>query len=119
MLWCCFFKPGNIFVNHDLSQVQVGDFGLACCLQHSSEDVTLMVQPSSKHPLKHKGEIGTKLYAAPEQLRGKCDSKVSEQFCMLENKLPYEVGFLTFRGPCNMIYSYNESQRDALFLRFI
>jgi serine/threonine protein kinase len=65
-------------VNHDLSQVQVGDFGLACCLQHSSDDVTLKMQPSSEHPLKHKGEIGTKLYAAPEQLRGKCDSKVSE-----------------------------------------
>lgn len=68
-------KPGNIFVNHDLSQVQVGDFGLACCLQHSSEDVTLMVQPSSEHPFKHKREIGTKLYAAPEQLRGECNSK--------------------------------------------
>ena len=26
---------------------------------------------------------------------------------------------LTFRGPCIMIYSYNESQRDALFLKFI
>ena len=26
---------------------------------------------------------------------------------------------LTFRGPCIVIYSYNESQRDALFLRFI
>ena len=51
-----------------------------------------MVQPSSKHPLKHKGEVGTKLYAAPEQLSGKCDSKVSEPFCMLENKMPYEVG---------------------------
>jgi len=26
---------------------------------------------------------------------------------------------LTFRGPCIVIYSYNESQRDALFLKFI
>jgi len=26
---------------------------------------------------------------------------------------------LTFRGPCIVIYSYNKSQRDALFLRFI
>ena len=26
---------------------------------------------------------------------------------------------LTFRGPCIVIYSYDESQRDALFLRFI
>jgi len=26
---------------------------------------------------------------------------------------------LTFRGPCIVIYSYNKSQRDALFLNFI
>jgi len=26
---------------------------------------------------------------------------------------------LTFRGPCIVIYSYNRSQRDALFLKFI
>jgi len=26
---------------------------------------------------------------------------------------------LTFRGPCIVIYSYNESQRDALFIKFI
>ena len=26
---------------------------------------------------------------------------------------------LTFRGPCIVMYSYNESQRDALFLKFI
>ena len=25
----------------------------------------------------------------------------------------------TIRGPCIVMYSYNESQRDALFLRFI
>ncbi|KAL1458725.1 hypothetical protein WDU94_008848 [Cyamophila willieti] len=25
-------KPSNIFVSHDLKSVQVGDFGLACCL---------------------------------------------------------------------------------------
>lgn len=56
----------------------MGDFGLACYLQHCSDDVTMMMQPSSEHPPKHRGEIGTKLYAAPEQLRGKCDSKVSE-----------------------------------------
>jgi len=27
--------------------------------------------------------------------------------------------YLTFRGPCIVIYSYNKSQRDALFLSFI
>jgi len=26
---------------------------------------------------------------------------------------------LTFRGPCIVIYSYNKSQKDALFLNFI
>ena len=26
---------------------------------------------------------------------------------------------LTFRGPCIVIYSYNKSQQDALFLNFI
>jgi len=26
---------------------------------------------------------------------------------------------LTFRGPCIVIYSYNKSQRDALYLIFI
>jgi hypothetical protein len=26
---------------------------------------------------------------------------------------------LTFKGPCIMIYSYNESQQDALVFRFI
>jgi len=26
---------------------------------------------------------------------------------------------LTFRGLCNLIYSYNKSQQDALFLSFI
>ena len=32
-------------------------------------------------------------------------------------KFPFT--YLTFRGPCIMIYSYNKSQRDALFLNFI
>jgi len=26
---------------------------------------------------------------------------------------------LTFRGPCIVIYSYNKSQQDAVFLNFI
>jgi len=30
-----------------------------------------------------------------------------------------KVLLLTFRGPCIVIYSCNESQRDALFLKFI
>jgi len=36
--------------------------------------------------------------------------------CLL---LLQQAGLLTFRGLCIVIYSYNESQRDALFLKFI
>jgi len=31
----------------------------------------------------------------------------------------YNGNYLTFRGPRIVIYSYNESQRDAQFLKFI
>ncbi|XP_058832900.1 eukaryotic translation initiation factor 2-alpha kinase 1-like [Topomyia yanbarensis] len=56
-------KPSNIFVSvndYDKSiSIQLGDFGLACPLQSS-----------------HTGAgFGTPLYAAPEQLEGKCDPK--------------------------------------------
>ncbi|GLH09706.1 Eukaryotic translation initiation factor 2-alpha kinase 1 [Gryllus bimaculatus] len=63
-------KPNNIFVNGvSASQIKVGDFGLACFLHHSSDDVTLIASHN------HRGEFGTRLYAAPEQLEGKCDIK--------------------------------------------
>ena len=31
----------------------------------------------------------------------------------------YTQFYLTFRGPCIVIYSYDKSQQDALFLNFI
>jgi hypothetical protein len=31
----------------------------------------------------------------------------------------WDIVNLTFRGPCIVMYSYNESQRDALFLKLI
>jgi hypothetical protein len=31
----------------------------------------------------------------------------------------YKICCLTLRGPCIVIYSYNKSQRDALFFKFI
>ncbi|KAL1447592.1 hypothetical protein WDU94_005683 [Cyamophila willieti] len=66
-------KPSNIFVSHDLKSVQVGDFGLACCLlPHSPHDggySLITALPRSDHPL------GTRLYAAPEQLHGYCNPK--------------------------------------------
>ncbi|GLV41799.1 pancreatic eIF-2alpha kinase [Carabus blaptoides fortunei] len=54
-------KPSNIFIQVDGANlcVQLGDFGLACPLQ------------STRHSL----AFGTKLYAAPEQLAGKCNPK--------------------------------------------
>lgn len=60
-------KPSNIFVNSNLKEVQVGDFGLSCCIL-SRVDSTGVVG-------EHHGEVGTRMYAAPEQLRGKCSSK--------------------------------------------
>uniref|UniRef100_A0A146LBU4 non-specific serine/threonine protein kinase n=1 Tax=Lygus hesperus TaxID=30085 RepID=A0A146LBU4_LYGHE len=62
-------KPSNIFVSHDLRIVQVGDFGLACCLlAHPQSSLSVV----ATH---HTGQLGTKLYAAPEQLRGACHAK--------------------------------------------
>lgn len=54
-------KPSNVFVakSEGGCTVQLGDFGLACPLQQS-----------------HSG-LGTQLYAAPEQLEGHCNPKVS------------------------------------------
>ncbi|XP_018329399.1 eukaryotic translation initiation factor 2-alpha kinase 1-like [Agrilus planipennis] len=54
-------KPSNIFIQHESGHllVQLGDFGLACPLQNA----------------RHTLAFGTKLYAAPEQLMGKCDPK--------------------------------------------
>ncbi|CRL03872.1 CLUMA_CG016997, isoform A, partial [Clunio marinus] len=56
-------KPSNIFISNedgDVLTLQLGDFGLACPLEN--ED---------KAEVRHNG-FGTRLYAAPEQLEGKC-----------------------------------------------
>lgn len=58
-------KPSNVFIGYETNgqlRVQLGDFGLACPLQveHGVENV-----------------LGTPTYAAPEQLKGSCDPKVS------------------------------------------
>jgi len=37
-------------------------------------------------------------------------------FTKLSNQTFY---YLTFRGPCIVIYSYNKDRRDALYLKFI
>ncbi|XP_039308075.1 eukaryotic translation initiation factor 2-alpha kinase 1 isoform X2 [Solenopsis invicta] len=52
-------KPSNIFISTTGQlQIQLGDFGLACPLQKE-----------------HHSAVGTHVYAAPEQLEGKCDPK--------------------------------------------
>lgn len=56
-------KPSNIFISSAEKNinVQLGDFGLACPLKEV-----------------HRNDgLGTPLYAAPEQLRGECNIKVS------------------------------------------
>ena len=55
-------KPSNIFISIDHDSnilVQLGDFGLACPLQKAHR----------------RAMVGTPQYAAPEQLKGKCDKK--------------------------------------------
>lgn len=53
-------KPSNIFIStSERLQIQLGDFGLACPLRS----------------VNHSSIIGTRMYAAPEQLQGKCDPK--------------------------------------------
>ncbi|XP_050479253.1 probable serine/threonine-protein kinase DDB_G0268642 isoform X4 [Bombus huntii] len=53
-------KPSNIFISTSGQlQIQLGDFGLACPLRSEN----------------HHSIIGTQMYAAPEQLQGKCDPK--------------------------------------------
>ncbi|XP_058117406.1 eukaryotic translation initiation factor 2-alpha kinase 1-like [Anopheles ziemanni] len=75
-------KPSNIFVSlsdHDSKlSIQLGDFGLACPLQSSHVGVG----------------FGTPLYAAPEQLEGKCDPKsdiYSLGIILLELLLPFST----------------------------
>ncbi|XP_052872462.1 eukaryotic translation initiation factor 2-alpha kinase 1-like [Anopheles cruzii] len=75
-------KPSNIFVSrsdHDSAiTIQLGDFGLACPLQSSHAGVG----------------FGTPLYAAPEQLEGKCDPKsdiYSLGIILLELLVPFST----------------------------
>lgn len=59
-------KPSNIFISNENEnfQIQLGDFGLSCPL-HSN---------NGQHS-DNAGGIGTPLYAAKEQLEGRCEKK--------------------------------------------
>jgi len=49
----------------------------------------------------------------------KCVTNMWILYCWNISLLLYIHIYLTFRGACIVIYSYNKSQRDALFLKFI
>ncbi|EGC34792.1 hypothetical protein DICPUDRAFT_98108 [Dictyostelium purpureum] len=55
-------KPSNIFLNQDI--IKIGDFGLAKPINHLSNYKTL---PGSRVSFPHTTQIGTKIYASPEQ----------------------------------------------------
>ena len=73
-------KPSNVFVgceNNGKLYVQLGDFGLACPLQaeHSPN-----------------GIMGTLAYAAPEQLNGQCNPKVSLVKLITTLRYQFQIG---------------------------
>jgi len=55
-----------------------------------------------------------------------CERSEEMYFCckfplplLLKTRILSYIAFLTLWGPCIVIYSYNKSQQDALFLNFI
>ncbi|XP_022184524.2 eukaryotic translation initiation factor 2-alpha kinase 1 isoform X1 [Nilaparvata lugens] len=86
-------KPSNIFMSRDLRQVQVGDFGLACCLLTHNQSADTMLAAESE-PTEHLGRVGTLLYAAPEQINGVCEAKsdiYSMGIILLELIIPFQT----------------------------
>jgi len=87
-------KPSNIFLSSDMREVQVGDFGLACRLiGHPSSSLSVI---TSVH---QPGQLGTKLYAAPEQLSGVCHAKSDV----------YSLGIVLFE----LIHSFNTAMERS------
>ncbi|XP_065211676.1 eukaryotic translation initiation factor 2-alpha kinase 3-like [Planococcus citri] len=72
-------KPNNIFISKDEKEIQIGDFGLSCCLLHDAcperPHVNTFFRNCPVSVIHQPGAIGTKLYAAPEQLEGVCNPK--------------------------------------------
>lgn len=65
-------QPSNIFFTMD-DVVKVGDFGLVTAMdQEEDEDEPSALTPA---PLltRHTGQVGTKLYMSPEQVRRRAD----------------------------------------------
>lgn len=68
-------QPSNIFISTSGQlQIQLGDFGLACPLQIGNQE-----------EIGNHSVVGTHIYAAPEQLKGKCDPKVIKKRKILLN----------------------------------
>lgn len=65
-----FLQPSNIFFTMD-DVVKVGDFGLVTAMdQEEDEDEPSALTPATLLT-RHTGQVGTKLYMSPEQVRGR------------------------------------------------
>ncbi|XP_051171057.1 eukaryotic translation initiation factor 2-alpha kinase 1-like isoform X2 [Leptopilina boulardi] len=87
-------KPSNIFISSSGKlHVQLGDFGLACPLQSESNH----------------SELGTPMYAAPEQLKGECNPKsdmYSLGIVLIELLIPMQT-FMEFSRMVDSVKSGN------------
>ncbi|XP_043476228.1 eukaryotic translation initiation factor 2-alpha kinase 1-like isoform X1 [Leptopilina heterotoma] len=87
-------KPSNIFISSSGKlHIQLGDFGLACPLQSESNH----------------SELGTPMYAAPEQLKGECNPKsdmYSLGIVLIELLLPMQT-FMEFSRIVDSVKSGN------------
>lgn len=80
---CSSFQPSNIFFTMD-DVVKVGDFGLVTAMdQEEDEDEPSALTPA---PLltRHTGQVGTKLYMSPEQVRRHIVTSNNEGYILQE-----------------------------------
>lgn len=62
------FQPSNIFFTMD-DVVKVGDFGLVTAMDQEEDDEELSTLTPMPIYARHTGQVGTKLYMSPEQVR--------------------------------------------------
>ena len=60
-------QPSNIFFTLD-DVVKVGDLGLVTAMDQDEDDEPSVLTPLPAYP-RHTGQVGTKLYMSPEQVR--------------------------------------------------
>lgn len=61
-------QPSNIFFTMD-DVVKVGDFGLVTYMDQEEDDEDLSTLTPMPVYARHTGQVGTKLYMSPEQVR--------------------------------------------------